>query len=155
MNDVSLEYLTKAINGEAQAYLQYQADAAVLRNLGMNRLAERSLREATEEEGHRKRFMDRATLLDGDPYPASVDVMNVSGAGLENIFENVATLERSAIALYTEAASALFQEDRVTSDLFASILADEQEHLNWVETQLSIINVHGLDIYAIMQATRD
>lgn len=143
-----LERLTAAVVAETRSALQYEIHAALLDNWGLAKLAEHERGEAEEERGHRRRFMDRITLMGGDLDVGAIGSPRV-GASVPELLTADLALEREAVAAYSEAAvyCRAGAGDLVSAALFESILADEEGHVNWLETQLAAIDQFGLSLY--------
>lgn len=133
-----LDYLQQAVKAELTAINQYVRHAEVLRNLGFVRLADKWKAEAAEEGGHRDRFLARLLFLEGD-VDMQVNPIRM-GDSLEAIFRADLAAEMEGRALYTQAAGAALEAGDVTTfTLFQSILADEEGHIDFLETQLRLL----------------
>lgn len=149
-----LDYLRQAIASEFRASSQYALHAGALANWGYGGLAKHERREAKDEQGHARRYIDRLTFLKGDMDVGEIGIPAV-GNSVPEILMSDLRAERAAVALYTEAAvHARSVGDLVTADLFESILADEEGHVNWLETQLGGIDALGLQGYLQQQFDR-
>ena len=141
------DLLRAAIVSEFRASSQYALHAAALENWGYGGLAKHERHEAQEEQGHARRFTDRLTFLEGDLDIGPIDAPDV-GMSVPEVLALDLKAERAAVAMYTASALKAWAEgDLVTSDLFRSILADEEGHVNWLETQLAGIEALGLQGY--------
>lgn len=143
-----IEYLQLALRGELAAHNQYLIHAHWLDNRGYAGLAKHEFAESKEERKHLSRFMERMVFLEGEPDLQNLDSIR-SGNSIEGILKADLKAELDAVALYTEAAKHCESVgDYVTRDIFVSTLTDEQGHVNWLETQLSLIKDLGVQVYA-------
>lgn len=143
-----LEYLVKAVQGELAAQNQYWLHAKKLDNWGIRRLAKHWMAEVKDERGHCDRFLDRIVFLEGDPNVAVIGTVRI-GTDIDEILANDLTAEREAVALYTEAAKVCHEVgDFVSRDIFEATLADEEGHVNFLETELSLFGRLGPIVYA-------
>ena len=141
------DLLRAAIASEFRASSQYALHAGALDNWGYGGLAKHERQEAKEEQGHARRFIERLTFLEGELDIGPIAAPDV-GMSVPEVLALDLKAERAAVAMYTASAMAAWAEgDLVTSDLFRSILADEQGHVNWLETQLAGIDAIGLQGY--------
>lgn len=143
------------LNGQLQAELtsnqQYTVHAGMQANCGYTKLAEHSAKEALEEAGHARRLIDRILFLEGTPEVGMK--LNVTiGADVPEQHKADLAAEINAVKSYNAAASeSLSVGDNASRDLFASILHDEEDHVNWLETQLELIEDLGLEVYLAEQ----
>jgi bacterioferritin len=116
-------------------------------NWGYKRLAEYNRKESVEEMKHAEDLMDRILFLDGTPNMADLFPIRI-GQDVRQQFENDMALEMDAIPRLNEAI-ALAREvgDNASRALFEKILVDEEEHVDYIEAQMHIINEIGLGNY--------
>ena len=142
-----IEYLNQALTNELTAVNQYWLHYRMLDNWGVKKLAEFERHESIDEMKHADRLADRILFLDGLP--------NFQAIGRLKIGENVEEILRSDLALEMEAipvlkdgiAHAESVRDFVSRDLFKEILANEEEHVDTLETQFEMIGRMGLENY--------
>jgi len=143
------------LNGQLQAELmanqQYMVHAGMQANWGYTKLAEHSVKEALEESIHARRLIDRILFLEGEPEVGmKLDVTIAADVPAQHKADLKAEID--AVKTYNAAASeALAVGDNASRDLFASILHDEEDHVNWLETQLGLIEELGLEVYLAEQ----
>src|SRR4029078_11579961 len=101
-----------------------------------------------EEMHHADKLVTRIIFLEGFPNLQVIDPLMI-GQNVKEILESDLKADYPARALYMEArASCRKEEDYVTMDLFEELLADEEGHINHLETQLNLLNEIGLHKYA-------
>ena len=134
-----IEHLNKALYNELIAINQYFLHAKMFKNWGFKELAEHEHHESIDEMKHADKLIDRILFLEGLPNLQSLGKLFI-GESPKEIFECDLKLELLAIpdlkaaVAYSETAG-----DYVSRDLFAEILGSEEEHVDWLETQLDLI----------------
>ena len=139
----TIELLNKALYNELIAINQYFLHAKMLKNWGLKELADHEYHESIDEMKHADKLAERILFLDGLP--------NFQALGKLRIGENPIELLKCDLALEHEALPALRDGvahcekigDYVSRQLFADILDSEEEHIDWIETQLSLIDRLG------------
>ena len=142
-----IEFLNKALYNELIAINQYFLHAKMLKNWGLKELAEHEYHESIDEMKHAAKLSERILFLDGLP--------NFQSLGKLRIGENPREVLTCDLALELEALPALREGiihaesvgDFVSRKLFADILESEEEHIDWIETQLSLIDRVGEQNY--------
>jgi bacterioferritin len=143
----TIEFLNKALYNELIAINQYFLHAKMLKNWGLKELADHEYHESIDEMKHADKLAERILFLDGLP--------NFQALGKLRIGENPRELLECDLALEHEALPALRDGiahcekvgDYVSRQLFADILDSEEEHIDWIETQLSLIDRLGEQNY--------
>jgi bacterioferritin len=146
-NDQILKYLNECLKAELTAINQYFLHSKMCQNWGYKRLAEYNRKESVEEMKHAEDLMDRILFLEGTPNMADLFPIRI-GQDVRQQFENDMALEMDAIPRLNEAI-ALAREvgDNASRALFEKILVDEEEHVDYIEAQMHIINEIGLGNY--------
>ncbi|WP_417675356.1 bacterioferritin [Roseibium sp.] len=148
-----IEYLNKALRHELTAVNQYWLHANLMADWGYTKLAAKEWEESAEERDHADRIIKRIVFLEGLPNLQVLDPMRI-GQSLKECIESDLAGEYVARALYHEARQVCREcEDYVSMDLFETLLADEENHIDFLETQLKLIEQIGIDNYALLQAS--
>ncbi|MEJ8476236.1 bacterioferritin [Roseibium algae] len=148
-----IEYLNKALRHELTAVNQYWLHSRMLENWGFLKLAKKEREEALEERDHADQLIDRILFLEGYPNLQVVDQLRI-GASLKDCLECDLAGEYTARALYHEARQICSEAgDFVSMQLFDSLLIDEENHIDFLETQLELVERTGIEQYALLQST--
>jgi bacterioferritin len=143
-----IEYLNRGLRSELTAVSQYWLHYRLLDNWGYEELAKRWREESIEEMQHADRFTDRILFLDGFPNMQVLDPLRI-GQNIKEILECDLAAEVEARALYLEAAKYCDSiNDRVTKEFFEDLAGDEEGHIDFLETQLMLVEQVGLQLYA-------
>ncbi len=153
-DDKVIGFLNKALYNELTAINQYFLHAKMLKNWGLKALAEHEHHESIDEMKHADALAERILFLDGLP--------NFQALGKLKIGETPAEILRCDLALELEAVPLLREaiaycesvSDYVSRQLFADILDSEEEHIDWIETQLSLVERLGEQNYLAQQLDR-
>ena len=146
-----IELLNKALFNELTAINQYFLHAKMLKNWGLKELAEHEYHESIDEMKHADKLSDRILFLEGVPEIARYDVIRVGTDVVEQL-KNDLTLEMGGVKHYNQAIALCRQVgDNGTRELLAEILVGEEEHADWLETQLETIRQIGLENYLAQQ----
>ena len=146
-----IEFLNKALYNELTAINQYFLHAKMLKNWGLKELAEHEYHESIDEMKHADTLSERILFLDGLPNFQALGRLRIGENPLEVLRADLA-LELDAVPLLREAiAHCETVNDYVSRKLFADILESEEEHVDWVETQLSLIERIGEPNYLAQQ----
>jgi bacterioferritin len=142
-----IDYLNKGLRHELTAINQYWLHYRILDNWGLLEMAKVWRKESIEEMEHADKFTARILFLDGFPNMQVLDPLRI-GQNVKEILECDLAAEHSARALYQEAATYCHGvKDYVTRDMFESVMKDEEDHIDFLETQLDLIKRVGLELY--------
>ena len=142
-----IDYLNKGLRHELTAINQYWLHYRILDNWGLLEMAKIWRKESIEEMEHADKFTARILFLDGFPNMQVLDPLRI-GQNVKEILECDLAAEHSARALYQEAATYCHSvKDYVTRDMFESVMKDEEDHIDFLETQLDLIKRVGLELY--------
>ena len=151
-NDI-IEGLNRALTIELTAINQYFCQAKMCANWGFHKLAKKHYDESLGEMKHAEKLIERILFLEGVPEIARYDVIRV-GADIKEQFENDLKLEMGGVQHYNQAIDrCAVLKDNGTRDLLEPILRESEEHVDWLETQLDLIETIGLENYLTEQMT--
>ena len=143
----TIEFLNKVLYNELTAINQYFLHAKMLKNWGLKELAEHEYHESIDEMKHADKLAERILFLDGLPNFQALGKLRI-GEGPRELLECDLKLELEALPVLREAIAHCEQiGDYVSRQLFADILDSEEEHIDWIETQLSLIERLGEQNY--------
>ena len=146
-----IEFLNKALFNELTAINQYFLHAKMLKNWGLKELAEHKYHESIDEMKHADKLSDRILFLDGLPNFQALGKLKI-GETPREILQCDLALELEALQLLKDAIVHCEGVGDFTSrQLFADILDSEEEHIDWIETQLSLIERIGEQNYLAQQ----
>jgi bacterioferritin len=147
-----LEYLNLALKNELTSINQYFLHARMLDNWGMKRLAKLEYDESIDEMKHADRLVKRILFLDGLPNLQDLGKLFI-GEDIKEILQCDLRREMAAHPMYIEAiAHCESVKDYVTRELLVHIQTSEEEHIDFIEEQLGLIDKMGLPNY-IQSAT--
>jgi bacterioferritin len=142
-----IEFLNRALENELTAINQYFLHAKMYKNWGFTKLYEKEYHESIDEMKHADQLIDRILFLEGLPNLQHIGKVLIGEHPLEMLqcdlkLENIAVpLLREAI-VYCESV-----QDFVSREVFSHILESEEEHIDWLETQLELIEKVGIQNY--------
>ncbi len=143
-----IEFLNKGLRSELTAVSQYWLHYRLLDSWGYRDLAAKWREESIEEMRHADKFVERIIFLEGFPNLQVLDPLRI-GQTVREVVECDLAAEHAARALYQEAAAHCQSvQDFVTRDLFVELMADEESHIDFLETQIDLIKALGLELYA-------
>ncbi|MCI0684185.1 MAG: bacterioferritin [Gemmataceae bacterium] len=142
-----IDALNAALTIELTAINQYFCQAKMCKNWGFNKLAAKHYEESMGEMKHAEKLIDRILFLEGVPEIARYDVIRV-GTNVKEQFENDLQLEMKGVKAYNDAIGLFSQlKDNGSRELIEPILVESEEHVDWLETQLGLIQMVGLENY--------
>lgn len=147
-----IDYLNKALCHERTVVNQFWLHARLYEHWGYIALAAKEKEESLEEWEHADRLLARIVFLEGEADMQTLDTLRI-GSSLKDCIECDLAGEYAARALYTEARDVCKEErDYVTKALFEGLLLEEEGHINWLESQLALIEKIGSERYALLQS---
>jgi bacterioferritin len=142
-----IQYLNKAIKNELTAINQYFLHARMYENWGLEKLNEKEYHESIDEMKHADALIKRVLFLEGLPNLQDLGKLKI-GENTEEMLRCDLGLEMEAVPLLREAVEYCEQvKDYVSRELFEDILESEEEHIDWLETQLELIEKVGVKNY--------
>ena len=150
-----IDGLNRALTIELTAINQYFCQAKMCKNWGFMKLAKKHYDESMGEMKHADKLIERILFLEGVPEIARYDVIRV-GTNVREQFENDLKLELGGVKAYNELVDLCIREkDNNTHKLALEILEESEEHVDWLETQLGLIDAVGLERYLAEQMAGD
>ncbi|MGN0933581.1 bacterioferritin [Falsigemmobacter intermedius] len=147
-----IEYLNAALRSELTAVSQYWLHYRLQEDWGYGRLADKSREESIEEMRHADRLIARIIFLEGHPNLQKLDPLRI-GQTLRETLEADLAAEHEARTLYIEARRYCDEAgDYVSRQLFDSLIADEEGHIDFLETQLGLFDKLGEERYGLLNA---
>jgi len=142
-----IEYLNKVLFNELTAINQYFLHARMFENWGFKKLGEYEYKESIDEMKHADKVIKRILFLEGLPNLQHLDKLMI-GENVPECLDCDLTLERKAIPDLREAiVHSESVRDFISRELFKEILDNEEDHVDWLETQLKLIKDTGLQNY--------
>ena len=142
-----IDFLNEALKNELTAINQYWLHYRMLDNWGVAKLAHFEREESIDEMKHADKLIERILFLDGLPNLQNLGKLMI-GETPKEALECDLKLEYDAVPDLKLAIAHCEQvSDFVSRELFASILESEEEHIDWIETQLALIERIGLQNY--------
>src|SRR6266478_3434088 len=150
-NPQVLDALNRALTIELTAINQYFCQAKMCQNWGYLKLYDKHYHESLGEMKHAEKIIERILFLEGVPEIARYDVIRV-GTNVKEQFEYDLKLELSGVNHYNYTIELCTQlKDNGSRELVEPILTESEEHVDWLETQLGLIDTVGLQNYLTEQ----
>jgi bacterioferritin len=147
-----IELLNQALKNELTAINQYWLHYRMLDNWGISKLAKYEREESIDEMKHADRITERVLFLDGLPNLQALGRLRI-GENVEEVLRADLEAELEGAMVYRELiAHAESVRDYVTRDLAREILADEEKHIDFIETQFELIRQTGIQNYVQLQS---
>jgi len=146
-NKKVIEFLNKALTNELTAINQYFLHARMFKNWGYHKLNEKVYHESIDEMKHADWLIERILFLEGLPNLQSLDKLLI-GENPKEMLECDLKLEQTAMPHLKDAiAYCESVQDYISRDILTDILKSEEDHVDWLETQLDLIETLGVQKY--------
>ena len=147
-NNKVIKVLNKLLTGELSAADQYFVHSRMYQDWGLEKLYKRIAHETQEELHHADKLIQRILFLEGKPDVASRTSLRI-GEDVPGMLENDLKLELEVVAALKDAIRISEEEqDYQTREILEMLLKDtEEDHTDWLEKQLGLINKVGLENY--------
>jgi bacterioferritin len=153
--DGVIEHLNNILTIELTAINQYFVQSEMSKNWGFNRMANSLRSNSFEEMKDAQHLIQHILYLEGVPNVQRMNQVMVGETVLENL-ELDLQAELGAVTALTEAITHCTQaEDYTTRSILEEMIRSEEEHVDWVETQLETIKIIGVDLYLNQQIHED
>jgi bacterioferritin len=147
-----LQHLNAVLKNELTAINQYFLHARMLRHWGVTKLGAYEYAESVDEMKHADKLIERILFLDGLPNLQDLDKLLI-GESVQELLECDLQLEQNALPVLREGIiHCEIVRDFVTRNLFSEILEAEEDHVDFVETQLDLISKIGIENYIQLQS---
>jgi bacterioferritin len=150
-NDKIIAELNNLLSDELTAISQYMVHSEMCDNWGFEKLHKAIEERAITEMKHAERLIARILFLEGTPLVSNLKKITI-GADIETQFKNDLAAEYGAVKGYNEGVRLAYDlNDNGSRELMDSILADEEDHVDWLEAQMDQIKMMGLQSYLVEQ----
>ncbi|MDB2552822.1 bacterioferritin, partial [Paracoccus sp. (in: a-proteobacteria)] len=147
-----IDYLNAALRSELTAVSQYWLHYRLQEDWGYGRIADKSRAESIEEMHHADRLVQRIIFLEGHPNLQKLDPLRI-GQNLKETMESDLAAEHDARTLYIEARDHCEKiGDYVSKVLFEELIADEEGHIDYLETQIELHDTIGAQNFGQLNA---
>jgi bacterioferritin len=146
-NTKVIEKLNSLLADELTAISQYMVQAEMCANWGYKQLSETIEKRAVDEMKHAEKHIERIIFLEEKPIVSELNKLHI-GETVEAFHKNDWDAENGAIQAYNDGIKlATEMSDNGTREMLESILRDEENHIDWIETQFDQIKQMGIQVY--------
>ena len=148
----TIDWLNKALKAELTAINQYFLHSRMLKDWGVSKLAKKEYEESIEEMNHADKIIERILFLGGLPNLQDLGKLYI-GETVEEILQCDMKLEDIAVPMYRDAVAHCEKvRDYGTRDILQAILIEEENHVDFLETQFDLIKQMGIQNYIQLQS---
>ena len=152
IRDRTIDWLNKALKAELTAINQYFLHSRMLKDWGVSKLAKKEYEESIEEMNHADTIIERILFLGGLPNLQDLGKLYI-GETVEEILQCDMKLEDIAVPMYRDAVTHCEKvRDYGTRDILQAILIEEENHVDFLETQFDLIKQMGIQNYIQLQS---
>lgn len=146
-----IDCLSQMLKEELAAINQYMLHAEMQENWGYSKLSKYIKKQSIGEMKHAEALMERILFLEGLPNMSEMEKIRI-GKNVRQQIENDLALERSAVVSYNRCVKTCREAgDNATADFLKTILIDEEQHVDFLEMQISLIEQVGMQNYLATQ----
>lgn len=148
-----LEYLNAGLRNELTAINQYFLHARMFKNWGLNALAKKEYEESIDEMKHADALVERILMIEGLPNLQDIGRLRI-GENIRECLQADLAVEMDAHPMYKEAIGYCESVgDYVSREILVRIQESEEEHIDWIETQLELLDKMGEQNYLQLAAS--
>lgn len=150
-HEKAIAHLNRALRGEFGAIHQYFVHSEMQSDWGYTGLGGFMRKQSIDEMRHAEKLIERILFLEGIPGMADISPLKI-GRSVKEQFENDLELELEGVRHYNQAIQDCVEiGDNGSRELFKQILVEEEAHVNWLESQLQMMNDMGAGLYLSRQ----
>ncbi|ABV88411.1 bacterioferritin [Shewanella pealeana] len=142
-----ISQLNKVLTSELTAINQYFLHARMYKNWGLGELDEKAYKKSIQDMKHADKLIERVLFLEGLPNLQQLDKIRIGEHSQEILECDKVMLEEELVLLREVIALCELEADYVSRDILEDLLEDEEEHLDWLEAQLELISLMGIQNY--------